>query len=96
MRSEVGCPIKQLARTQTMDLVHAASAAPTAHRSIALIYAHLALLAERSATVATHVGTIAQLLTAVGNNDGAADSVVEVGAKHLLRAVELLMSDNRI
>jgi hypothetical protein len=76
-----------------MDLVHAASATPTAHRSIALIYAHLALLAERSAAVATHVGAIAQLLTAVGSHDCAADSVVEVqtGAKQFLRAVELLM-----
>ncbi len=74
-----------------MDLVHAASAAPTAHRSIALIYAHLALLAERSAAVATHVGAIAELLTAVVNDAGAADSVVEVGVKYLLCAIELLV-----
>ena len=62
-----------------MDLVHAASATPIAHRSVALIYAHLALLAERSASIATHVGAIARVLAADGcHDDRAVDSLVEV------------------
>ena len=64
-----------------MDLVHAASATPIAHRSVALIYAHLALFAERSASIATHVGAIARVLVADGCHDSAdcaVDSLLEV------------------